>query len=326
MNVVIRASARLHMGLLDMNGELGRLYGSIGVALERPELVLEAEWVECADPSGLVVDGLEQERVASFARRFLARYPLPGVVRLCLRAAIPPHVGLGSGTQLALAVGAALAQLAGLTLDVREIARVMGRGIHSGIGIAAFTAGGFIVDGGHRAGGEGRAVPPVLFQHPLPSNWYFVVAIPAVEPGFNGVREQQAFQTLPPAPAPLVDKICRRLLMQMLPALLEADIVAFGQALTEIQQLVGDCFAAAQGGRYANPVSGQLIGRFLEQGAAGAGQSSWGPTVYGLVEGEKAALLMAEEARWYLERHGGGQVFCTTASGRGATTAPATDL
>jgi beta-RFAP synthase len=309
-----------------MNGDLGRLYGSIGVAIERPELVLEAGWVErvnpkgLPDPSGLVVEGLEQERVAAFARRFFGHYPLPGGVRLCLQAAIPSHVGLGSGTQLALAVGTALAQLGGLALDAREVAQVVGRGVHSGIGIAAFARGGFIVDGGHRIGGDGLTAPPVLFQHPLPPNWYFVVAIPAVEPGFNGSREQQAFQTLPPAPAVLVEKICRRLLMQMLPALLEEDIASFGQALTEIQQLVGDCFAAVQGGRYANPVSGQLIGHFLDQGAPGAGQSSWGPAVYALEEGERPALLLAEEARAFLEHHGGGQVFHTSAANRGALT------
>jgi len=305
------------MGLLDMNGDLGRLYGSIGVALERPELVLEARLLE-SGAAALVVEGLERERVAAFARRFLERYPLPGTVQLCLRAAIPPHVGLGSGTQLALAVGAALAQLGGLALDAGEIGRIMGRGVHSGIGIAAFARGGFIVDGGHKAWGEGRPVPPVLFQHPLPPDWRFVVAIPAVEPGFNGVREQQAFQTLPPAPAALVEKICRQLLMKMLPALLEEDIVSFGQALTEVQRLVGDCFAAAQGGRYANPVSGQLVGYFLEQGAPGAGQSSWGPTVYAVVEGEEAALRLAGQARSFLEQHGGGQLFHTPAARRGA--------
>ncbi len=319
MTVVVRTPARLHLGLLDMNGELGRLYGSIGVAIERPNLVLEA-----APADSLVIEGLEGEQVAAFARRFLDRYPLPGGAHLRLRASIPSHVGLGSGTQLALAVGAALARLGSLELSVMEMAMVMGRGVHSGIGIAAFQQGGFIVDGGHPVNRTYEAVPPVLFRHPFPQSWYFVVSVPEIERGFSGEREQRAFQSLPPAPPALVEKICRLLVMRMLPALVEKDIVRFGQGLTEIQRLVGDCFAAVQGGRYANTLSGRLIGRLLDRGARGAGQSSWGPTVYALVEGEGQALLLEREARDFLDSHGGGQVFRARADNRGARVSPAT--
>ena len=328
MTIVVRTPARLHLGILDTNGDLGRLYGSIGVAIERPNVVLEAEPAD-----GLFVEGLEAERVADFARRFLDRYPLPHGARLRLKAGIPSHVGLGSGTQLALAVGAALARLGGLELDVAEIAVTMGRGIHSGIGIAAFQHGGFVLDGGHRVtrnseaapttdarppAAAGKGLPPVLFRHPFPEEWYFVVVVPEVEAGFSGAREQRAFQTLPPAPPTLVEKISRLVLMKMLPALVERDIACFGQALSEIQQLVGDCFAPVQGSRYADPLSERLIDHLLDKGAAGAGQSSWGPVVYALVDGESQALLLETEVQGFLASHGKGQTFCTRADNRGA--------
>lgn len=328
MVIQVRTPARLHLGLLDTNGGLGRLYGSIGVAIEHPNVVLQAEPAD-----RLLVEGLEAERVAAFARRFLDRYPLPHGVRLRLKASIPAHVGLGSGTQLALAVGTALARLGGLDLSVAEIAVIMGRGAHSGIGIAAFQQGGFVLDGGHRLARSRQAVPgadaqlptaaetnipPILFQHPFPEDWYFVTIVPEVEAGFSGEREQRAFETLPQAPAILVEKISRLLLMKMLPSLMERDIVGFGQALTEVQRLVGDCFAAVQGGRYANPLSERLIGYLLDMGAVGAGQSSWGPTVYGLMAGEGPALRLADEARKFLVSEGGGQVSCVQADNRGA--------
>jgi beta-ribofuranosylaminobenzene 5'-phosphate synthase len=41
--IEVRSCARLHLGLLDNNGEMGRLYGSIGVAVNRPKLLLKAE-------------------------------------------------------------------------------------------------------------------------------------------------------------------------------------------------------------------------------------------------------------------------------------------
>jgi beta-ribofuranosylaminobenzene 5'-phosphate synthase len=318
VNVRIKTPARLHLGLLDMNGGLGRLYGSIGVAIERPNIVLEADLQNAGEVNELIVGGLEQERVTTYAKHFLERYSLPGKVHLNLRSNIPAHVGLGSGTQLALAVGTALAQLRGLKLSATELSLMMKRGVHSGIGIATFQHGGFVVDGGHPMVTNYQTIPPVLFRHSVSKDWFFVVAIPKASPGFSGDREQLAFQTLPPAPPELVEKICRLLVMKMLPALVENDIAQFGQALTQVQQLVGDSFAAVQGGQYANTLSGQIIAHMLKQGAQGAGQSSWGPTVYALAQGERQTQLLESAARKFLEAHGGGDVFHTRADNRGA--------
>jgi beta-RFAP synthase len=303
--------------MLDLNGGLGRLYGSIGVAIERPNVVLEAGWQGAGEVNGLVVEGLEQERVTTCANYFLERYPLPGKVHLNLRSNIPAHVGLGSGTQLALAVGAALAKLGGLKLSVAELSSIMKRGVHSGIGIATFQHGGFVVDGGLPVVDSHQALPPVLFRHPVPEDWFFVVAIPRARPGLSGDVELLAFQELPPAPAPLVEKICRLLVMKMLPALVENDIAQFGQALTQVQRLVGDSFAAVQGGQFANTLSGH-IAHMLKQGAQGAGQSSWGPTVYALAHGERQARLLEGEIQEFLEANGGGEVFHTRADSQGA--------
>jgi beta-RFAP synthase len=314
MAVLVKTPARLHLGFLDLNGELGRLYGSIGVAIERPNVVLEARLAH-----GLTVEGPEAERVAAFAEAFLRHFPAVPGAHLRLRSGIPAHVGLGSGTQLALAVGTALARLGGLGVTVDEIAARMGRGVHSGIGVAAFRYGGFVVDGGHPAGGGRSLPPPLLFRARLPPEWRFVVAIPEVDRGLSGEREQAAFRGLPPSSAGLAEKLCRYLLMQMLPAVVEGDAARFGQALTEIQRLVGDSFAAVQGGRYANPVSGRLIDLWLEAGALGAGQSSWGPTVYALAVGEEQATALERSAREFLEHQGGGEAFTVRPARRGAT-------
>jgi beta-ribofuranosylaminobenzene 5'-phosphate synthase len=326
--IEVRTCARLHLGLLDNNGEQGRVYGSIGLAVNRPRLVLRAETADT-----LQVEGFETERVAAYARRFIERYGFPRGAHLILSAGIPAHVGLGSGTQIALAVGTALARLAGSKLGTQEIALTLGRGIHSGVGIATFQHGGFVLDGGHRilsrlpdfTTGNARSmpvekdrIPPILFQHPVPKDWIFVVVIPEADQGFNGDREDCALMQLPKAPSSLVEKISRLLLMKMLPALIEKDIAYFGQALTEIQCMVGDCFAPVQGGRYATPLLAKLVRFLLEKGAAGAGQSSWGPTVYGLVEGKVQAQRLAKEALLFLDSLGGGEAFCAQPQNRGA--------
>jgi beta-ribofuranosylaminobenzene 5'-phosphate synthase len=326
--IEVRTSARLHLGLLDNNGEQGRLYGSIGVAISQPRLVLRAKVSD-----RLQIEGLEAERISTYAQRFMARYGLSTGVHLQLLSGIPAHVGLGSGTQLALAVGSAIARLAGLRLSIAEIALAVGRGVHSGIGIATFQHGGFVLDGGHRLLSDNNgsftknerkrqtgkdSVPPLLIKHPMPENGFFVMIIPKADPGFSGEKEQGAFLQLPVAPSNLVEKISWVLLMKMLPALVEKDIANFGQALTSIQYMVGDCFASAQGGRFAAPLLEKLVDFLLAKGAAGAGQSSWGPTVYGLVQGREQAQTLARDAQNFLDGLGGGQALCVRSHNRGA--------
>ncbi len=312
MTVVVKTPARLHLGMLDLNGDLGRHFGSIGVAIQWPNVIVEA-----TRAAAWQVEGAEQERVWGAIEQLCQHYPLPGAAYIRLRESIPSHVGLGSGTQLTLATGVALARLYGLQIPLREMAHHLGRGVHSGIGVVAFQGGGFMVDGGVTA--EGGGIPPLLFRYPFPAGWFFVVVIPEPERrGVSGMDEAQAFQALPPAPAEMVGRICRLLVMKMLPALIERRIADFGVAMTEIQRLVGDCFASQQsGGRFAMPLSGQVIEYLLQHGAHGAGQSSWGPTVYALVEGEQEAHRLVEDVRRFLRQHGTGIVFPVAADNRG---------
>ena len=85
--------------------------------------------------------------------------------------------------------------------------------------------------------------------------------------------------------------------MALLPALVEADIESFGAALSEIQEMTGRWFASAQGGTFAPGAPATLVRRMAEWGARGVGQSSWGPAVYGIVDGEDAGASLAARVR-----------------------------
>ncbi len=317
MRVRVESAARLHMGFIDLHGGLGRKFGSIGVALEQPQLILEATpagRITVVNGSGEASVDAECERAEEFARRFYAActhtYAAPTPPDACyprvhiqIQAIIPPHQGLGSGTQLALAVGAALAKLHGVETGAFELARVMARGKRSSIGIGAFQQGGFLVDAGRMSGGrtsDSAPLSPIVVRRPFPGDWRFVIVNPGVAPGLSGDEETQAFVEMPRPSPEHAGQIARLVMMQMLPALAERDIARFGASLTQIQRLVGDCFAPVQGGRYANPLSAELIDFLLDQGAAGAGQSSWGPTVYGLVEGTAAAQALEDRVRAWI--------------------------
>jgi beta-RFAP synthase len=157
-----------------------------------------------------------------------------------------------------------------------------------------------VIDAGHRVDDadpdsiDAEEAPPVIFQHPLPDDWHFVLATPCAAPGLSGTAEQQAFRELPPMAAERVGRICRLALTQVAPAVLTRDIRTFGAAVTEIQAIVGEYFAPYQGGRFATHAGCEVTEHALAWGARGVGQSSWGPTVFALTEGEKAAVALAD--------------------------------
>ncbi|MBI4520628.1 MAG: hypothetical protein HY701_07305 [Gemmatimonadetes bacterium] len=288
--VFVEAPARLHFGVLDLRGALGRWFGGIGAAAPAPTLLVSAR-----PHHALLVKGEDAERAAEFARRFLSYHGLRGGARVTVHRALPPHAGLGSGTQLALAVARALAELSGLASDAPGLARAVGRAERSAIGTWTFAGGGLVLEGGRRTDSTGAA--PLLTRLPFPPAWHCVVAVPDAAPGISGAAEADALAALPPPPEGDVERVAHLVLMALLPALAEADLTRFGAALNAIQAITGRWFAPAQGGTFAPGPSAELVGRMAEWGAPGVGQSSWGPAVYGIVDGEAAGLRLAEHVR-----------------------------
>lgn len=287
--VRVRAPARLHLGFLDLNGALGRKYGGIGLAVDRPETELVVRRGNTAAASGP-----ESGRALHLARSLADALGLAGTYSVDVRQAVPAHAGLGSGTQLALAIGAAMLALEGRPRAIDILGALADRGARSAIGIAAFDCGGFIVDGGR---GAREAPPPILVRLPFPEAWRILLVLDRRAEGVHGDRETQAFAALRPFPEALAGHLCRLVVMRLLPGLVEEDIGAFGEAIAEIQGLVGAHFAAAQGGSpWSSPAVGQLIGRLGAQGAVGLGQSSWGPTGFAFVKTEDGARALYEKA------------------------------
>ena len=312
MTVTVRTPARLHLGIIDLNGDLGRSFGGLGVGIDHPNVVLEAE-----KSATLKVTGKKPELTKTIATKFLEAYGITEQVAIDVEEVIPEHVGLGSGTQLALAVATSIAWLFKVKGSAHEFAAALGRVAQSGVGTAVFAQGGLVVEGGKNTQRPNRKILPLICRQPFPAEWRFVVATPNVRKGLANETEASAFQNLPPMPAAEVGKICRLLIMKLLPALAEKDIQSFGEALTQIQNVVGDCFAQAQGGRFSSSAAGQSIKFMLENGAYGGGQSSWGPTVYGLAKTREAAALQ-KKTRAFLDTSVGGEVFVAKVLNRGA--------
>ncbi|WP_019903811.1 beta-ribofuranosylaminobenzene 5'-phosphate synthase family protein [Methylobacterium sp. 77] len=282
--VRVHAPARLHFGFLDLHGGLGRRFGSIGLAVDAPSIDLTAR-----PAATLQVEGFEAKRARAYAEAAASHLGIETHAAIHVEEAIPAHAGFGSGTQLALSVAAALAALDGRPFSPDAFADALDRGNRSGVGLAAFTQGGFIVDGGRDAS---NGPPPLIARLAYPDAWRIVLILDEGMTGVHGTREVEAFRDLPRFPEAQAAEICRIVLMQVLPAVAIAEPDGYGAGITTIQRLIGDHFAPHQGGRYASPAVAEVLAAIAAQGVAGYGQSSWGPTGFALVASEAEAQAL----------------------------------
>ncbi|MEO1281266.1 MAG: beta-ribofuranosylaminobenzene 5'-phosphate synthase family protein [Pseudomonadota bacterium] len=302
----IDAPGRLHLGFLDLDATLARRYGSIGLAIDRPATRFTLERLEADTKTNQLfefeVSGLEQSRAEKLLKQAASHYGLSGKWHLHIDEAIPAHAGLGSGTQLAIAIGTAVADLSQRPSSPQDVAKALNRGARSAIGIAAFDHGGFLVDGGR---GKSNAPAPLVSRVDFPADWHILLVLDQQAQGVHGEQETNAFANLPPMPQATAAHLCHLTLMRLLPAIVEHDIETFGDALNEIQRTIGEQFAPHQGGDiWASKNVGQFMAKLASAGAVGIGQSSWGPTGFAFTPSASSAHDLIRRYTSVAHQHG----------------------
>lgn len=314
--IKITSPSRLHLGLIDMNAELGRVDGGVGITLESPGMSISAQKAECVEILG---DSALADRMIKAVKTVL---PEGAGISIRIETDMPDHVGFGSGTQSALSAAAAVNELYGLGMSVKELAIAVGRGGTSGIGVAAFESGGFIVDGGHKFKAKGSFSPssasrlppgPVLFRQDFP-DWPIVIAVPNTKEGAHDQEEVDLFKRFCPVPLAEVREISHVILMQMLPAIMEEDIHSFGKAVNHIQTLG---FKKREFGLQTETVR-NTVQYLKDNGASGAGISSFGPVIFGIAENRAAGQALRDGVQKLLDDSVGGTVSLTNAKNTGA--------
>ena len=236
------------------------------------------------------VTGSLCERVRTFAEQFANAFlnrDLPSCELQVLNSPTD-HSGLGTGTQMGLAVGTALAYLYDIgDVNTCDFALALGRAGRSSVGTHGFIHGGLIVESGCYA--EGPSLGPLISRLHFPDSWRFVLVRSSEDRGLSGEVERQAFRELPPVPEKLNAQLCQTLLMELLPAVAETDFDKFALALHKFGRLSGECFSPAQYGTYACAQTTKLVQRIQELGYPGVGQTSWGPTLFVATANAQAA-------------------------------------
>lgn len=324
--VEVRTPARLHLGMLSFGNARSRSFGGVGVMVDRPGVHLRLRRA-----TRLEARGLHAERALAFGQACQRAWNLNGAgCSMEVLAAPPGHAGLGSGTQLALAVAAGMRHLFGPSTDAEagpamphpseaelvpsehdwlfdvrdamDLARAVGRGRRSCVGVYGFSRGGLIVESGRKMAADAapeedatRDFSPMVARVRLPSAWRSVVIVGREAVGLHGDAERAAFGRLPPMPAEISGELARIALLDMLPAAVEGKFIEFSLAVRAYGELAGKPFEQESRLLPYAQATVQLLELLSELGAPGCAQSSWGPAVMACCESLDAAGRLVDQ-------------------------------
>ncbi len=282
--VQITTGARLHFGLLSTTAP----FGGVGVMIDRPVtaiLIKPAESFQCTDQAS--------ERIVDIARRVgrIQGSDLPNCSIQVIRRA-EAHCGLGSGTQLAMAVAEGLAVYRELSLAPEDLAaRIAQRGRRSAVGVHGYLKGGLIYEGGDDA----RDLNTIQRRIEIPDDWCIAIFRPLLSPlRVSGPLEQSHFDSLTSTPTAKQQRLAAIVQKQMIPAAERVDFARFVDAVQRYNYESGLLFKSVQGGPYNRPAVNELVDLSVSRGAVGVGQSSWGPTVFAWFEDADRAVAFQQ--------------------------------
>jgi len=281
-----KVPSRIAIDLYDMNGNLGRVDGSIGFSIENPCLRFTVRrTINITLRNGEILGDELQAAVEEGLRKIQRLHGFDGI-SIDFQESIPPHSGLGSKTATLLSTAHAYGLLYEKELDFRAIGVSLNRGGTSGLGINLIDKGGFIVDGGHSirekkgflpsSATNGVSAPPVLARYNMPE-WDVLLVILDL-PRVYGSKEKEFFRRICPVPADDVSRLARVTLSQVMPGVVEGDLGIFCEGINAVQKSV---WKSGEICLYGARVK-KLIASLRQQGALGVGMSSIGPSVYAL--------------------------------------------
>ena len=304
--MIIKTPARLHMSLIDLNCSYGRMDGGIGLTLAEPNFIIEIEETEkgisIEFPNNVNNDEIVKEcdnKIKSTAETLLQHFNTVNVgFNFKIHSFYLPHSGLGSGTQIKLAIAKLITEFINKPLSAVELSAIVGRGGTSGVGTFCFEHGGFVIDGGHSLKekdknlpySESNANPPQLIgKYDFPEEWNVLVAIPEIEHSVSGMKEIDIFEKYCPVPKRDVEQVSHIILMNMVPFLLEKDIIGFGKSIEEIQKRG---FKKVEVDLQPDTTT-NLMKFMKDAGAYGVGMSSFGPAVYTVFDDDNKDIVKA---------------------------------
>ena len=199
----------------------------------------------------------------------------------------PRHSGLGSGTQLSMALACGMYRAFDRDVpNAATLATVMRRGKRSAIGTHGFLNGGFLVDKGLDHD-DTFAQLDLRFQ--FPDEWRVVLCIPKKMQGLHGNLENKTFDELVDQQLLHRDRLIDLCHNHIVPAIEMRDYSRLQEPLFEFNRLSGEYFSQHQFGCYHSATCAQIVEDLRATGVGSVGQSSWGPCIFAICDNSNHA-------------------------------------
>ena len=140
--IQIISPARLHFGFLEINSNYhNNSFGGIGLSIDKFYTKIKV-----TKNVKIKIKGKCLDKASFFLNTFCRKQKIKPKFLLNVEKSTPQHIGLGSGTQLALSIGRAISDLSNLNLSIKKIANILNRSYRSNVGLINFKHGGFLID------------------------------------------------------------------------------------------------------------------------------------------------------------------------------------
>lgn len=283
MRAEVETGSRLHGGFYYAAGDWNVRWGSIGFYVDKPKFRATVELSDKEQYRG-------PQELLEYVRRAARAAGVQGF-NVEVHESPPVHRGFGAGTQALLSLYMAFKALKGEQQEaVEEAALKLGRAKHSGAGTLAFKYGGFVMD----AGLPGRPRPLITLK--VPSEWRFVIVVPNIERGLTDEEEESIMERKQWGNSESNIAFMTSGALRLAAGIARGDLDDALEGLRLVQRGTGILFTSVQGGEYRGKLNDLAAEAWRSRVILA--QSSWGPTMYTIVENEYEAqgdvMLMKE--------------------------------
>ena len=265
--VKIVTNSRLHFGFLNLKSSKSYSYGGMGVSINKHPTILTVS----------KASKFESNLKKAFSDKifhFLCDNRLSKKIRVDCAESPKKHTGLGSGTQLILSIEEALSKFYRLNQDIN----IFNRSYRSGVGINAYKNGGFIVDSPKK----NLRSNEIIFKTSFPKEWKIILLFDSKAKGLHGSSENKFFST--DTTVSLRKKLSDLTLNEIIPSIIYKDFDIFARSLTKFQEFNSLFYSSIQKSSYLSHDIAKVIKKVSRNFNIAAGQSSWGPTSYILID------------------------------------------
>ena len=277
--ISIITPARLHFGFLELNNNTDS-FGGIGLSVDKFNTKIEVK-----KKSSLKYRGKNLNKASFFLKTFCRKMKIKPNFFLNIKKSTPEHIGLGSGTQLALSIGTAILKLENKNAEPEKIVKILNRSIRSRVGLMSFKHGGFLIDLRIR-----RKIHTDIGKVYFPEDWK-IILIKDKTKGLYGKSEIKAFKKASSFKANKIE-MSDLVLLKILPSLVECNFTEFSKAITKLQTAMGKYFNLIQGGPYTSIQVSRTLNFLKKENVQGFGQTSWGPSGFAFFPDIKKAENM----------------------------------